>query len=674
MQGIKPAGLGGGSNLDVEGLVNDLIKAEGAPPTNRLDQKEVQIQTNISAMGSFRGALADIQGSLSPLRNAEDMRKVAASSSDDEIVSVSANKDADEGQFSVEVVQLAQAHRLTSESFKSELDPIGSGNLSFQFGKVDPQSGQFVVNDKATVKNIIINDENNSLRGIAQAINQADFGVRASIINDGVGYRLAMSSAATGEINSLRIAVNDNDTTNQDQQGLSRLAYDASPGGNMNLIETAKAQDAVVLLDGIEIASASNEVSDAIKGVTLSLQATTGKEPVQIKTAFDVQGVKDSIQGFVELYNTLIDTIQSVAGYDPETKEAGPLSGDSAIRGVAEQVRRVVGSSFNGVNEDFGSLASIGIQTQRDGKLTVNDSKLQSAIEEDMLQVSKLFARAGSTSDPLLRFVGADDKAAMGAHEVSISQLGSKGRYIGAELGHAARHVIEAADNSLVLKVDGATSSPIKITPGIYQSGAELAEELQRRINNDNVFKREGVTVSVQFVVDQFVINSNRIGSASRVDVISADASLQDVGIDPAQGLVGTDIVGRIGQRPGVGSGQQLTGEGDAKGITIEALGGKTGDRGTVAFSQGVAEQLSVLLENFLGPNGLLQSRSEGYTNRIEDINRQREQLGRRLAVSEQRLLTQFSNLDASLGKMRSTSDFLTNQLAGLPGAKKKDG
>lgn len=674
MQGIKPAGLGGGSSLDVEGLVNDLIKAEGAPTQNRLDEKEVKIQTNISAMGSFRGALADIQSSLAPLRSAEDMRKVAASSSDEEIVSVSADKDADEGQFSVEVVQLAQAHRLTSESFKSELDPIGSGSLSFQFGKVDSQSGQFIVNDKATVKNIIINDENNSLRGIAQAINQADFGVRASIINDGVGYRLAMSSAATGEINSLRIAVNDNDTTNQDQQGLSRLAYDASANGSMNLIETAEAQDAVVLLDGIEIASASNEVSNAIKGVTLSLQATTGKEPVQIKTAFDVQGVTESIQGFVELYNSLIDTIQSVSGYDPETKEAGPLSGDSAIRGVAEQVRRVVGSSFNGVNEDFGSLASIGIQTQRDGKLTVNDSKLQSAIEEDMLQVSKLFARAGSTSDPLLRFVGADDSAAMGAHEVAISQLGSKGRYIGAELGRNSRHVIDATDNSLVLKVDGVTSSPIKITPGVYQSGTELADELQRQINNDNVFKREGVTVSVQFVVDQFVINSNRIGSASRVDVISADASLEDIGIDPAQGLVGTDIVGRIGRRPGIGSGMQLTGEGDAKGITIEALGGKTGDRGTVAFSQGVAEQLSVLLENFLGPNGLLQSRSEGYNHRIEDINRQREQLGRRLAVSEQRLLTQFSNLDASLGKMRSTSDFLTNQLAGLPGAKKKDG
>ncbi len=673
MQGIKPAGLGG-SSLDVDGLVKDLISAEAAPTENRLNTKEVEIQTNISAMGTFRGALADIQGSLAGLRNADDMRKVAASSSDEEKVTVTASKEADAGQYNLDVLQLASAHRLTSESFSTELEPIGAGNLSFQFGKIDPQSGQFTVNDKASVKNIIINDENNSLRGIAQAINQADFGVRASIIHDGVGYRLTVTSETTGEINSLRIVVTDNDTTNQDRRGLSRLAYDATPGGSMNLIETAKATDAVVLLDGIEIANPTNDITDAIKGVTLSLKGLTEDGPINIKTEFDVQGVKDSIVGFVETYNQLVDTIQSVAGFDPQTKTAGPLSGDSAIRGIAEQMRRVVGSSFNGINSDFGSLSSIGIDTQRNGKLVINDNKLQNAIDEDMLQVSKLFARTGSASDPLVRFVGADDGAVMGVHEVAISQLGTKGRYIGAAIGAGNQVGIDANENALALKVDGVTSGEIKIPPRIYLTGQELADELQRQINNDSILKREGAAVNVQFIGDQFVITSNRIGSASRVDVVSSGGSLQDMGIDPAEGIVGADIVGRLGTRPATGNGQQLTGEGDARGITVEVLGGKTGDRGTVAFSQGVAEQLSVLLENFLGPNGLLQARTTGYSSRLEDITRQREQLGRRLAVSEQRLVNQFSNLDTMLGKMRSTSNFLTNQLAGLPGAKKPEG
>jgi len=102
-------------------------------------------------------------------------------------------------------------------------------------------------------------------------------------------------------------------------------------------------------------------------------------------------------------------------------------------------------------------------------------------------------------------------------------------------------------------------------------------------------------------------------------------------------------------------------------------LGGKTGKRGNVSFSMGVAEQLSSSLNLYIGNEGLLQTRSNGLNSRIDDINQQRERLGRRLAVSEERLLKQFSNLDATLGRMRSTSQFLSNQLAGLPGANKQD-
>ncbi len=671
MQGINATGLGG-SSLDVEGLVDQLVTAEGAPATGRLDRQELEAQTNISALGTFRGALADFQGSLGSLRSAEDFYKVAASSSDEEKVGITATNEAQSGAYSVEVLQLAKSQRLTSESFESELDPIGSGNLSFQFGKVNPQTGQFVVNEKATVKNIQINDENNSLLGIAEAINAADFGVRASIINDGVGYRLAVSTAATGEINGLRLKVSDNDNSDTDVRGLSRLAYDPSNPAAMNLIETGVAQDAIVLLDGIEINSPSNDIDSAITGVTLSLNGLTGDSPVRVTTEFDTAAVRESITTFVSTYNEMIATIQSISGIDPETGEGGPLSGDSSVRGISEQIRRVVGSSYNSVNEDFGSLASIGIETQRDGTLTVNESKLSSAIEDNFEEVTKLFARAGSASDSLIRYVSADDTAAMGAHEVEITQLATKGKYISADNGQASSFSINAGDNNFVLRIDGATGGSIKITPGQYTMGAELAEELQRQINNDSVFKREGISAAVEFVQGQFVIESNKLGSASRVEVLSADDSIRSIGIDPAEGITGQDVQGRIGTMPGEGNGSMLKGAGEAAGININVLGGKIGKRGTVSFSMGVAEKLSNSFNSYTGSNGLLQTRTNGLNNRIEDINQQRERLARRLAVSEERLLKQFSNLDASLGRMRSTSTFLSNQLAGLPGAQKQ--
>ncbi|MGD8926760.1 MAG: flagellar filament capping protein FliD [Thioalkalispiraceae bacterium] len=673
MQGIKATGLGGGSSLDVEGLVDKLVTAEGAPVQNRLDRQEAEVQTNISALGTFRGALADFQDSIGSLRHPEDFSKVAASSSDEEKVAITASNEAQSGNYSIQVLQLAQSQRLTSAAFKSDIDPVGAGNLSFQFGRLNPDNGQFIVNEKAPVKNIQITDENNSLRGVVQSINDADFGVHASLINDGNGYRVTLSTEATGEINGLRVVVNDQDSTDGDTRGLSRLSYDPANPTAMNLIETGKAADSVVLLDGIQIASPSNSIDEAITGVSLKLNGLTGETPVQLSTQLDKAGIKESIANFVGVYNEMMATIQTISGYDPETGKGGPLSGDSSVRGIAEQIRRVMGASYNGVNEDFGSLASIGIDTNRDGSLEINDSKLDSAIEENLDQVTKLFARAGSTTDSLLRFVSADKDAAMGSHEVVITQLASQGQYIGADIGQANDLSVNAGENKLVVRVDGVTSGTIKLAAGRYDSGEALAEELQRQINKDTVLKREGASVSVEYILGQFVIESNSKGSRSRLDVLSAEDSIRDLGIDPAEGISGQDVAGRIGRLPAEGHGDMLKGAGEAKGINIEVLGGKTGKRGTVSFSTGVAEQLSSNLNLYIGNEGLLQSRSNGLNRQIEDINQQRERLGRRLAVSEERLLKKYNNLDATLGRMRSTSEYLSNQLAALPGAQKKE-
>jgi len=671
MQGINPTGLGG-SSLDVRELVDQLVTAEGAPAQNRLDRKEVDAQTSISAFGVFRGALSDFQTSLEALRTSQDFNKISATSSDEGKIMIVANTEATAGVYSVEVEQLAQSHRLTSEAFESELDSIGSGNLSFQFGRIDSSSGQFISNDKATVKNIKISDDNNSLLGLAQVINQSDFGVRASIINDGKGHRLALSVEATGEINSLRLVVTDQDGLMNDGKGLSRIAYDPTKPDSMNMIETANAQDAVVFLDGIHIKNASNTISEAIKGVSIDLNEVTDA-PVLLTTEFDIGAVQESIQGFVAAYNEIVSIIQSVSGTDPETGVVGPLAGDSSVRGLAEQIRRVIGASYNGVNEDYGSLASIGIETERDGSLMIDDSELRSAIEEELKQVTKLFSRAGATSDPLIRYVSASDSAMMGMHDITITQLASKGNYIGRDVGQTTPIIVQAGENALVLRVDGVTSSTISIQAAAYESGAQLADVLQTQINKDEVLKREGASVSVSYALGQMVITSNRLGGQSRVDVISADDSIKDMGINSAEGIAGENISGRIGLLGAEGVGQVLTGTGAAEGIKIEVIGGKIGSRGNVSFSMGVAEKLSNTMDRYIGNQGVLQARSEGLNRRIEDINKQRDKLARRLETTEKRLMKQFSALDATLGKMRSTSNFLSSRLAALPGARKSD-
>ncbi|MBI1422991.1 MAG: flagellar filament capping protein FliD [Gammaproteobacteria bacterium] len=672
MPGISPTGSSG-SNIDVKGLVDKLIKAEGGPTVGRLDKQEAKIQADISAMGAFRSALSDFQNTLGKLRKPEDMRKMSATTSDKDKIEITASPEAQEGSYNVEALQLAQAQRLTSDIFDSDLNPIGKGSLTFQFGKIDPQTGKFVPNAKATVKTIQITDTNNSLRGIKGAINEANFGVRASLINGEKGTRLVLSGENTGEINAMRIVVHDADGSDFDRGGLSRLSYDPTqPGGKgINMIESAKAQDAVLRIDGIEIANANNNFDKAIDGVNINVKAVTGDHPVKLSTSFDVAGVTTAIEDFVKTYNAMINNVQNIAGYDPKTKTAGPLAGDAAVRGIVDQIRRTISTSFGGINPDFNSLSSIGISTQNDGTLTIDSGKLRHAVEEDMVQVSKLFARAGSATDPLIRYVKADDDSRMGAYDVYITRLATQGHYIGGEPAFGQSFQIAEGKNQLVMKVDGVTSDEIKLPGSNYTSGQEVAEALQRAINSDETFKRNNVSVSVKYLADQFVISSKREGSASRVDVMSSGADIRDLGIDPAEGLAGEDVHGTIGGEPANGHGQNLTGRGKAAGIEIEVLGGKTGARGQVSYSRGVAEQLGGLLDNYLGSSGLLDTRNKGYQHRIEDITHQRDDLNRRLSVSRERLMKKFSNLDETISRMHETSNYLTNQLAHLPGAGK---
>ena len=672
MPGISPTG-NGGTNIDVQGLVNKLIKAEGGPTERRLDTQEAKIQADISAMGTFRSAIADFQHTLGTLRNPDELRKMSATSSDKDKIDISASPKAQAGSYNVDVEQLAQAQRLTSQVFDSDLDAIGKGNLTFQFGKIDPDTGKFTPNPKATIKNIEITDANNSLRGIKGAVNEANFGVRASLINDGKGTRMVFSAEGTGDINAMRIVVHDADGNNLDGHGLSRLSYDPTQPGKrgVNMIESAKAQDAVLRIDGIEISSPSNHFDKAIDGVNITVKDTTGNQPVKLSTRFDVASVTTAIGDFVKKYNAMINNVQQVAGYDPKTKTAGPLAGDAAIRGIVDQIRRTIGTSFNGINPDYNSLASIGITTQNDGTLMLDKSKLEKAVTEDLTQVSKLFARTGSTTDPLIRYIKASDDARMGAYDVYVSQLATQGHYIGLEPSRMHNFHIDEGNNKLVMKVDGVSSGDIKVAAGEYATGQEMATALQRAINGDEAFKHNHIGVKVNYIADQFVISSKRDGSASHVDVITSGASIRALGIDPAKGLAGEDVQGTIGGQPATGDGQKLTGRGHAHGIEIEVLGGKTGKRGQVMYSRGVAEQLGDELDTYLGSNGLLDSRSKGYQHHIEDINRQRDDLNRRLAVSQKRLMKKFSDLDETIGKMHSTSKYLAQQLANLPGASK---
>jgi flagellar hook-associated protein 2 len=679
MASISSAGVGSG--LDVNTLVSQLVAAEGDPQTKRLDKSEAEYQAKLTSYGTLKGALASFENAAAALTNLSSFQVKNATVSNAEKLAASATSVASAGNYSINVTQLAQSHALASAaSFSSVSDSLGTGTLTFRFGTTQYDSGtdtytSFSENPDKPSKQVVIEDA--SLQGIRDAVNNAKIGVTASLVHDGSGYRLLFVSDDSGADSSLQISVAEDGAspTNTDTSGLSQLAFNASA---TNLQQTVAAQDANLSVNGLDITSATNTVTGAIHGVTLNLLAETGGTPVQVSVQGDQTNVTTAVQKFVKTYNELIDSIHTLSGYDPATGQSGILIGDATVRGIANEVRRVLGEVVNTDGGPYQSLADIGITTQPvnqtlpdgtqqlAGSLVLDGEKLQTALANDPSAVGKLFGAGGTPSDSLVNYAGATSATQVGTFGVEISQVATHGSYVGA--GGVASVTLDSSNNAFAINIDGAQSNTITLTAGTYDTAqklSDLANEIQGRINTDSALSKAGKSVAVIYDSgsQQFVITSNSYGSSSAVKVTAENA---DLGLQGGTETDGLDVAGTIGGSSATGSGRYLTGTGAAAGLQIEINGGNAGLRGSVVFSRGVADRLKTLLDGYLGDNGIIASRTEGTQESIDRISQQRADLAEHLKSVEYRYRAQFTALDTLLSRLKSTSDFLTQQLASL--------
>lgn len=668
-----------GSGLDVRNLVDQLVAAEGGPVTSRLDRKEVSIQEGLTAIGTFKGALLDFQASLEPLRKENAFKSINATSSNEEKFTVTAGDNAVTGSYDIEISQLAQSQKLKSQVFDSEFDAVGTGTISIEFGETNSTTNSFNVNSEIPTQHIEIDEENSSLRGIQQTINQSNSGIRASIINDGTGYRIILNSEKSGIENSLRISTSDDDLSDEDQSGLSILAYnpiavagvDGTAVVGKNLEEAAVAKNALFSLDGISVSSAKNEIANSIPGITLNLKKLTEEGVESFKVEKETSSIKQSIQSFVSSYNELIATVATLTGFDSESGQAGPLSGDPAIRGITDQIRRRLSTSFNGINENLTALSSIGIKSDVNGSLSLDDLKLDMAIENHADEIAHLFSAAVSSSDPKIRVTSQRIPATDGVFNIVINETPSNGSFTG-RIATNFPNSINSLPEQIKLMVDDVSTSELKLLPRTFETGKDLAAELERVINQDINLKSNDKSVTVDYINNSLKITSNSIGLSSTISIKSLSQNLSNVsGLFVAEGQQGNDLKANINGYDLKGEGTKLMLEGSLSGVVLDVSGNKTGKRGELTVTNGIASILDELTNSFLESKGLLNARIDGYNSKIKNINKQRGDLVRKLEVSEQRHLKQFSNLDAMLGKMRSTSNFLAEKLSTLPGARK---
>ena len=387
MAGISSLGVGSG--IFTNDLLNQLVQAERAPTKLRLDQKQAQAEAKISAFGRIRSAIEALRSPMEALSKPEGLRAFTASSSNESIAGVTADASkVSRGSYSLDVKELAQAQSLASGTFADrDTTAVGIGTLTFNVGGVETE--------------ITVDGSNNTLDGLAKAINDSNAGVSAGVVDTGSGFRLVLSADESGLDNAMQISVSDSDGNNTDSSGLSQFAFD---GVTSNMTETVAAKDARLDINGIEVTRSSNTVDGVVDGVTFDLFAI-GTSTVKI--ARDPDAVAGRVQEFVDKFNALQDEINRLSRFDAESGRGSVLTGDSTIRSIQSQLRGLITTIPDGLESSpIRMLGDVGIKTQPStGKLEFDQAKFAEQLEANPEAMTALFAETESTSGIAERMV-----------------------------------------------------------------------------------------------------------------------------------------------------------------------------------------------------------------------------------------------------------------------------
>jgi len=358
---ISSPGLGSG--LDVNGIVSQLMSVEQQPLV-RLNQKEAQVQAEISAYGTLKSGLSSLQTAMEKLTDAETFQATKATSSDSDVFTVSSDTNAVTSSYNVTVNRLAQQHKLGSAEFAST-DTFGGtagDELTLTVG-----SASFTL-DLSTAK---------TLEEIQSAINTEsnDTGVTAGLITGDSGNQtLVLTSGATGYDNRVQLSFGGSlDASTFNFSMLNRDADDQLLGGEAEL-------DASLTVDGVSVTRASNSISDVIDGLTLDLQSA-GQASVSIAT--DTGVAKGAVSGFVAAYNSLKGQLSTLS--------ASGASG-SVLRNIENQIRGVLNTKITGLG-DYSYISELGVTTNSDtGKLEFDSETLVTALEDAPDSVTGFFS------------------------------------------------------------------------------------------------------------------------------------------------------------------------------------------------------------------------------------------------------------------------------------------
>jgi flagellar hook-associated protein 2 len=360
------------SSAQITSLIQQASTAYQAPAT-ALQSQEQPIQTQISALGKVQSALSSLQSAVGSLADVQTIARRSVTASPNGTVSAAVTNDATPGTYNLTNIQLAQPESLISSGFASPSSSLGAGSLTIQVGT-----------GPAVTVNIASGQD--SLTGIASAINQANTGVQATIVYDGSSYHLSLTGDSTGTAGAFTVS------------GSGGLAGFSSGVQGSGLTQIEAATDASFSLNGIPITSSSNRVSGVVAGLTLNLTAS-GSATVTVSQ--DVSGLDQAANGLVSALNNVLQTINQYSSYSP-TSGPGPLLGDVGLQILRNNLLSAITSPANGnvLGTPYGSLSAVGFTINSDGTVSLNDQAFQTAAQSNYAAVAGLLGRFAVADNP----------------------------------------------------------------------------------------------------------------------------------------------------------------------------------------------------------------------------------------------------------------------------------
>lgn len=647
------------SGIDTTSIIEGLLGIQ-QQQIDEFSSRKTEVGVEQAAFAGLETQMLSLRNSLTGLTagGGSAFRARAATSSNENLLTVAASSSAPTGNYQVTVNQLAQSHQIASQGFADKGDLVTQGDLEIQIG-----------NGNSTT--VTIDSSNNTLEGMVEAINRSDADVTATIINDGSAspYRIMLTANSTGGSNDIRITNNLGATGG----GETQPTFDLD-----NPIQDPL--DAVATLGSgsgaISVSSSTNQLDEVVPGVTLNLLGADVDSPVNVSVAPDSQTTIDAATKFVESYNALMKYIDDQSKFTPETETAGPLLGNRTAIRIQDDLRLLVTESVGNLNPNLNRMTAAGFSFDDAGRLSLNEGRLRDLLEGnvdgvDDSDVARLFTLGANTDNNGVNFVFGGTRTQEGDVQVDITSVAESAQ-ITAGAALAATTVIDDSNNSFTIKVDG-NKAEVSLAAGSY-TGQELADLVEGAVNSHS--EMAGREVQVSLDSGAMRIQSLTVGSKSEIEIIAGE-DLAIFGFSGGENDRGQDVVGTFivnGQEEtATGNGRLLVGDADNEftadlqvraNLTASQLG--EGPEATLSITRGVASKLDQLVSSILDPvNGRLEAENDRYDSQIESIDDSIDRLRQQFEAQQESLVAEFVALESTISELQNTGNFLAAQFGG---------